>query len=167
MSEHSHSIAYQVFDAETDLPDDDRELLHQAREAASRAYAPYSHFHVGAAVRLANQEIITGNNQENAAFPSGLCAERVAMFYASSLFPGVAFTRLAIYAKAESFKLEQVVTPCGSCRQVIAEYEHLAEIPIRILMQSEKSNILIINGIENLLPFGFSANHLNAGDVRE
>lgn len=164
MREHSHSIVYQVIESEKELSTDDRELLRQAREAASRAYAPYSHFHVGAAVRLANQEIITGNNQENAAFPSGLCAERVAMFYASSLFPGVAFTSLAIYARAESFALEQVVTPCGSCRQVIAEYEHLADIPLRILMQSEKSTILLINGIENLLPFGFSARHLNAGD---
>jgi len=161
MSEQHLTISYQIFEDETFLSSNDRDILEKARLASINAYAPYSHFRVGAALQLLNGEYITGNNQENAAFPSGLCAERVAIFYASSQFPGIPIVTLAIYAQADEFELDQIVSPCGSCRQVISEYEHLAQKPIRILMKAQKSKILVIDGIENLLPFGFSPKNLN------
>lgn len=161
MNKQSLTICYQVFDNESQLNKEDLELLNQAVIASNGAYAPYSDFKVGAALRLANGEVFTGNNQENAAFPSGLCAERVAVFSASSHFPGVAINSIAIYASANGFKLDKTITPCGACRQVIAEYEHLSGKAIRVIMKAEKSNVMVIEGIENLLPFVFNSNHLN------
>jgi len=161
MSTQHLSIAYQMFDDETHLSSQDLEILDKARQASKDAYAPYSHFRVGAALKLANGEFVCGNNQENAAFPSGMCAERVAIFYASAQFPGIPIDTIAIFAQADEFETDQIVSPCGSCRQVISEYEHLAQKPIRILMKAQKSKILLVEGIENLLPFGFSPKHLN------
>lgn len=134
----------------------DRELLETAWKASQNAYAPYSKFYVGAAVKLSNGRVVTGNNQENAAFPSGLCAERVAVFSASSLYPGIPVETIAIVAQTDVFEIESPVTPCGACRQVISEYEHLSENPIRIIMQSG-GKTYIANGIRNLLPLMFIA----------
>ena len=141
---------------QAELEQQDRDLLDYAWKACKNAYAPYSKFYVGAAVKMVNGEVITGNNQENAAFPSGLCAERVAIFAASSLYPGVAFESIAIVAQTDIFVLDEPVTPCGACRQVIAEYEQLAEKPIRIIMQSG-GRTYIADGITNLLPLVFKA----------
>jgi cytidine deaminase len=109
---------------------------------------------------LENNEIITGNNQENAAYPSGLCAERVAVFAASSRFPGIAVRSIAVVASAENSGDVNPVTPCGSCRQVLAEYETLTGKPIRTLMQGTNGNIWVVEGINNLLPLMFQGEHL-------
>ena len=138
----------------------DKELLEQAWQACDSAYAPYSNFHVGASVRLANDVITKGNNQENAAFPSGLCAERVAVFAASASYPGVAVHSIAVVAKTEKFNLPYPVTPCGACRQVMAEYEMLSGQPIRILLQGNSDTIWLIDGIANLLPLMFHGGEL-------
>lgn len=155
-----HNSRIEVFDNEEALPETDRELLGKAQQATFGAYAPYSNFYVGAALRLEDGTVVTGNNQENAAYPAGLCAERVALFYASSNFPDRQVTAIAISARAEEFEISHPVTPCGSCRQVIAETESRQSRPVRILMKGDSGKIYITNGIANLLPFMFRADEL-------
>ncbi len=160
MITHTISVAYNEVSDISELEEEDRELLKEAWEASESAYAPYSKFHVGAAVRLANTMTFRGNNQENGAYPSGICAERVAVFSASAMYPGVPITTIAVVAKTEVFKLSNPVTPCGACRQVISEYEMLSGQPIRILLQGNSGKIWILNGIENLLPLMFHGGEL-------
>lgn len=147
-------------DAFTQIPEEqlqpeDAILLLKAREAALTAHAPYSKFRVGAALILENGEVITGSNQENAAFPSGLCAERVALFYAGSRFPGVAVKCLAIAVVSEKKQSDRVYAPCGACRQVMAETESLQNQSFKIIFEGPGNNITFCNGIEPLLPFTF------------
>jgi len=141
-----------------ELPKEDQELLVQAHAAVLRAYAPYSGFRVGAAARLANGAVVTGNNQENAAYPSGLCAERVALFYAASEHPGVPVLALAVASDGEaewgSF------SPCGGCRQVIQESEHRQNEPIRLILQCQDQEVAVADGIAQYLPFSFRAKGL-------
>lgn len=140
----------------------DRELVEKAKEATMRAYAPFSKYHVGAALLLDNGKIVIGSNQENAAYPSGLCAERTAAFYASSEHPGVPFRKLAIAAwqkpaedeSREAGFQKYPVSPCGGCRQALIEFEHLyGDIEI-LLYGSEK--IFILPSVSALLPLGFT-----------
>ncbi len=151
---------FQQFNTLEDLGEQDRILLEQAMESGKDAYAPYSQYYVGAAVRLSNGSIVKGNNQENVAYPSGLCAERVALFAASALYPGVPVTALAIAGHAKNFLITDPVTPCGACRQVIAEYEKLYEQPVRLVMMGEKSKIWVAESIGHLLPLMFRADEL-------
>src|ERR1035437_1956912 len=116
-------VSVDVFDNEKQIPTEDLKLLKEAEKAMHNAYAPYSEFIVGAAVLLENGKLVTGNNQENAAYPSGICAERVAIFYACAQYPKVAVKTIAIICDT---KTNEPVTPCGACRQVIAEYEQLS-----------------------------------------
>lgn len=160
MTTHTFTIAYKEVAGEAQLSAGDRKLLNEAWLACDSAYAPYSNFHVGAALELANGLIFKGNNQENAAYPSGICAERVAVFSASSQYPGVAIRSIAVVAKTEVFNLANPVTPCGACRQVIAEYEMLAGQPIRIILQGNSDKIWILEGISNLLPLMFHGGEL-------
>ena len=132
----------------------EKKLIEKAKDACKRAYAPYSHFQVGSAVLLKNGEILTGNNQENVAFPSGLCAERTALFYANSQFPEQAVVSLAIAAYTQGDFLDHPISPCGACRQVVLETENRYRNPIRILLYG-KSEIYIIDGINDLLPLAF------------
>jgi cytidine deaminase len=136
--------------------------LNIARQALNRAYAPYSGFQVGAALRLENGEIISGNNQENIAFPSGLCAERTALFYASSKFPGVAIKSIAVCARSKRAIVKTPITPCGSCRQVMAEYEINQKQAMRIILASEADKIWVMEGVGNILPFMFKADELKS-----
>ena len=136
------------------LHPEEKILINRAKDTCFRAYAPYSHFRVGAAVRLANGEIVTGSNQENAAFPSGLCAERTALFYANSQYPEQAIKALAIAAHTQSDFLDRPISPCGACRQVILEAEMRYRNPIRIFLYG-KSEIYIIESIKDLLPLAF------------
>lgn len=138
-----------------ELSEEDRKLIDMAKEATKRSYAPYSKFSVGAAALLANGEIVTGTNQENAAYPSGLCAERTTLFYANSQYPDQAVKTLAIAARTENDFLDSPIPPCGACRQVILETEKRYNQPIRILLYG-KENIYLIGGIEDLLPLSFS-----------
>ena len=140
-----------------ELTSEEQHLVELAIEATKRSYAPYSNFHVGAAVRLENGVEIIGCNQENAAYPSGLCAERTALFSAGAQFPDIPVEVLAIAARGTDGELQyEPVGPCGSCRQVIIESETRAGHPIRILLYGRKC-IYVIDGIRQLMPLSFSA----------
>ena len=140
-----------------ELTSEEQHLLSLAVEATGRSYAPYSHFHVGAAVRLENGAEVIGCNQENAAYPSGLCAERTALFAAGAQYPDVPVSVLAIAARGTDGELlEEPVAPCGSCRQVIIETETRAKHPIRILLYGCRC-VYVIDGIRQLMPLMFSA----------
>lgn len=135
----------------------DRELIDAARTATYRSYAPYSHFSVGAAARLANGEIVTGSNQENAAYPSGLCAERTTLFYANAQFPELAVTTLAIAARNEEGEfLTEPIPPCGACRQVMLETEKRYKQPMRVLLYGTQG-IYELQNVGDLLPLSFDA----------
>ena len=139
-----------------ELTAEERHLTELAIEATSRSYAPYSKFHVGAAVRLENGVEIIGCNQENAAYPSGLCAERTALFAAGAQYPNVPVRMLAIAARGTDGELqEEPVGPCGSCRQVIIECETRFKKPIRILLYGQK-HIYVIDNIKKLMPLSFT-----------
>ena len=142
------------YDQWSDLPEKVQQLLEAAKKVSTSAYAPYSKFKVGAAVLLENNVIVTGCNQENAAYPSGLCAERVALFSAHSSYPKQAVLSIAIYATNNEATLVDPVTPCGGYRQVISEYEDLAGKQIDVYMASE-SRVIKASGIESLLPLRF------------
>lgn len=154
MKEITFQISYMEYDTAAQLAENDNDLVMNARAAARDAYAPYSGFRVGAAVRLQNGIIITGNNQENAAYPSGLCAERTALFYASAQYPRVPIVAIAISTINGTDTPSEIAKPCGACRQVMAEYEDIAGQPLRILLDSQ-DKILVSNGIDNLLPLRF------------
>jgi cytidine deaminase len=139
-----------------ELTPNEQHLLQLAIEATGRSYAPYSKFCVGAAVRLDNGIELDGSNQENAAYPSGLCAERTALFYAGAQYPDVPVRMLAIAARGTDGELtEEPTGPCGACRQVIIESETRADSPIRILLYSKKY-VYVIDGIRPLMPLTFS-----------
>jgi len=138
-----------------ELNQEEKKIIDCAKDACSRAYAPYSQFHVGASVLLANGEIITGNNQENIAFPSGLCAERTALFYAHSQYPEQAVKSIAVAAYTQGDFIEKPISPCGACRQVILETEKRSKSPVKIYLYG-KSEIYIMEGIGNLLPLAFN-----------
>jgi cytidine deaminase len=142
------------------LNDEERNLIELSRKSLESAYAPYSGFLVGAAVLLENDEIITGNNQENVAYPSGLCAERVAIYYAGSKFPNTKVKTIAITASSKKFEIKDVISPCGACRQAIAEYEEKQDSPIRIILKQAENKVLIVTSISDLLPFMFKSKGL-------
>ena len=146
---------YVVYDNFDELEPQDAELLRKAHEATRSSYAPYSKFHVGAAARMANGEIVTGCNVENAAYPSGLCAERVALFAAQAKYPNMPISALAVVAYSESKVIAEPVAPCGACRQVMVEVEHLSKRPLRVFCQGETGPIMAFDGIESLMPFVF------------
>ncbi|MBN2172818.1 MAG: cytidine deaminase [Bacteroidales bacterium] len=160
MKQVEKTISYWEYSDDNELSSEDLNLLQKAESAIDGAYAPYSAYHVGAAVLLENGEIISGNNQENVAYPSGLCAERVALFYASSKFPEVPVKTIAITAKAKDFIIDKPVTPCGSCRQVMAESENRFHNKLRLVMKGETGKIFIIEGVNNILPLMFHADEL-------
>ena len=137
-----------------ELTDSDKRLIEAAKEATKRSYAPYSHFHVGAAAMLDDGTIVTGSNQENAAYPSGLCAERTTLFHAGSEYPDKAVNTLAIAASNSEGFTEQPVTPCGACRQVMLEAEQRYHRPIRMLMYGTAC-IYETRGTKDLLPLSF------------
>ena len=120
----------------------DQELIANAKEAFVTAYAPYSGFLVGASILLENGEIINGSNQENVAYPSGLCAERVAMFYVGSKFPDIKIETIAVSVLSKSFEVTDVISPCGACRQVMAEYEEKQGQPIKVILHSPNDQVL-------------------------
>ncbi len=149
------TIDYIEYDSIDELSIEDQKLMQKAHEAGQSAYAPYSNFSVGAAVLLENGEVVKGSNQENAAYPTGLCAERVAVFSAASQYPGIAFKTIAITAKSSKIAVDNPVTPCGDCRQAISEYEVLYNKPIRFLLMGETGKVLELKSVESLLPLSF------------
>lgn len=152
-------IVYE-FSSLSELPESDQRLVLAAREASKRAYAPYSGFNVGAAVCLENNEIIMGNNQENAASPTGLCAERVALFYANATYPDTPVKVLAVTANNAGGLVTEPVKPCGSCRQTLIETESRFKHQVRIILDG-KQKIQVFEGVNNLLPFAFKPESLD------
>lgn len=156
MKELNLHIGIRIYTYE-ELDAADRELIDAAREATHRSYAPYSHFSVGAAARLADNTVVCGSNQENAAYPSGLCAERTTLFYANSRYPDQAVTTLAIAARNEQGEfLDDPIPPCGACRQVMLETEVRYRQPVRILLYGRKG-IYEVKKVGDLLPLSFDA----------
>jgi cytidine deaminase len=149
-----------TFPNRTELPVKEADLLEIAHEAAKHAYAPYSRFKVGAAVLLGNGHIVSGNNQENAVYPSGMCAERVALFYAAAQFPETPIAKIAITAIGHEKSTNQPVPPCGSCRQALLEYEMKFGEPIEIIMAGEKGEVFIAKSAADLLPLSFNSDFL-------
>lgn len=156
MREQYFSIPYQLYSDPKELAEDERNLLSQALFACDKAYAPFSQFQVGAAVLLNNGETVLGNNQENKAFPSGLCAERVAFFAIGAAGKGAMVQKVAIRARSQLKTIDQPTMPCGACRQVMLEYEEMGQQEIVVLMQGEKGDIIRVKGVaKSLLPFHF------------
>ena len=154
------STQFSVFETVSELPNDIQNLMTQAIEVRKNAYAPYSKFKVGAALLLDNGKIILGSNQENAAYPSGLCAERVAIFQAGAIYPDAKILKMAITAASENNQTTSPIPPCGSCRQSIAEYEIRQDFPIEIYFMGEIGVIYKSDSLKNLLPFMFDKNFL-------
>lgn len=144
-----------VFESVDELPKDVNLLMSKAIEARKKAYAPYSKFNVGAALLLDNNEIITGSNQENASYPSGLCAERTAIYYAGAKYPEATILRMAITASSQNKTTNSPIPPCGACRQAIAEYEIKQDSPIEIYFMGETGKVAKSNSLANLLPLVF------------
>ena len=141
----------------SELSEQEQQLVANAKSALKTAYAPYSGFLVGASVLLENGEIINGSNQENVAYPSGLCAERVALFYAGAKHPDVKVKTIAVSVLSKNFEVTDVISPCGACRQVMAEYEGKQEEAIKVILHSPTDEVLIANTVEDLLPFMFKS----------
>lgn len=154
-TEKELSIRYNEYPSVESLPDADRRLMEAAIRATAAAYAPYSHFSVGAAAMLDDGTIVTGSNQENVAYPSGLCAERTALFAAGAQHPDRAVTALAIVARTPEGNLVEA-SPCGACRQVMAETQRRGGMPLRVLMYIGGGGIREVEGTDALLPFSFS-----------
>ena len=154
------SFDISIYDSMEELAPADKLLMLEAIAARKNAYAPYSKFRVGAAVKMGNGETMIGSNQENASYPSGLCAERVAIFHAGAKFPGVAVKTIAITATSDTYQVSVPAAPCGNCRQAIFEYEFKQKQPIRILLMGEKGNVIVCRAIEDLLPLGFNSTFL-------
>ena len=150
----------EVYDSCDELPQDVQDLMDQAIEARDKAYAPYSKFKVGAAVLLDNGQVIPGSNQENASYPSGLCAERTAIFYAGAMYPEAKFLKIALSAKSLNHRVISPIPPCGSCRQAIAEYEVKQESPIEIFFMGETGKVVKSHSLKELLPLIFENSYL-------
>ena len=160
MKKINSEITYELYDSISELSEEEQALLNDAIQATDTAYAPYSNFHVGAAVLMENGEVVTGSNQENAAYPSGLCAERVALFAAGAHYPGVKIKSVAITAHFDGDKKLLSVSPCGDCRQVMAEFEHRFGTNIKLIMTGEKGKVVVIPNIKTLLPLMFNSDQL-------
>ncbi|HRC32758.1 MAG TPA: cytidine deaminase [Bacteroidia bacterium] len=150
----------EIYNSVDELNASDALLMQKAIEATRTAYAPYSNFNVGAAVLLENGEIVSGSNQENAAYPSGLCAERVAVFYSGAHYPNVKIKAIAVTAFIGTQPTPTPVSPCGDCRQVMAECEHRYQSEIRFIMVGDGAKIFVFNSVKLLLPFMFNADSM-------
>ncbi len=151
---------YIIYDSLSDLNIENQNLFQEAIKVRDTAYAPYSNFLVGTAILLENGEIISGSNQENAAYPSGLCAERVAIFYAAAKYPNVVIKKMVITAKSNNKKVDKPIAPCGSCRQSISEYEIKQMQDITLLFMGETGKIIESSSLKNLLPLSFDKKFL-------
>ncbi|MDP3435973.1 MAG: cytidine deaminase [Bacteroidales bacterium] len=155
MEQKNLIIQYDEYNGNKELSKEDALLLERAVEVTKSAYAPYSNFKVGAALLLSNGEVIAASNQENAAYPSGMCAERVAIFYAHTKYPGESIVSLAVTAVVNQEQCETPTYPCGACRQVMAESQQRGGQPIRIIIGGSKI-IQVVNSVDSLLPLAFN-----------
>lgn len=148
-------VKYTLLDHYNELSSEDQHMVDLAYDVSKNAYAPYSKFHVGAAVLLESGEIVLGSNQENIAFPSGLCAERVALFNVGANYPTEKVVKIVIVAKGDLVPLDKILSPCGGCRQVMLETEVRQKIPYEVILVSQNGKTLIFNAASDLLPFAF------------
>ena len=160
MKEFKKQTSFTIFESLSELTIDIRALMQEAKNAINSAYAPYSHFQVGAAILLANGKVVIGNNQENAAYPSGMCAERVAVWSAASRYPDVVIKKIAIAVKSKNQEIDQPVAPCGACRQSLLEYEVKQKEPIEVFFMGEIGKVIKANSLKDLLPFSFDQSFL-------
>tara|TARA_R110002050_G_scaffold290260_1_gene443704 strand:+ start:29453 stop:29950 length:498 start_codon:yes stop_codon:yes gene_type:complete len=156
----SHTSEIQSYDSLNELSLEFQDLVSQAKLALKSSYAPYSGFSVASAVLLKNGKVILGSNQENIAYPSGLCAERVALFSAGTNFPEVEIETIAIVAKSKHGNVTDPVTPCGACRQVMIEIESNQSKPITVIMMGNEGTVWVSQSVNNLIPFYFSSPHV-------
>jgi cytidine deaminase len=160
MKKHELKISYVEYDSASEMDESSQELLRNAAKATVSAYAPYSNFYVGAALLLENGKIVTGNNQENVAYPSGLCAERVAIYAAGAQYPESAIKAIAVTCRSANFPVNEPLSPCGACRQAIAEYETRHKSRIKIILAGETGIVRVVDSIADLLPFMFKEDKL-------
>jgi cytidine deaminase len=160
MQVREFQLSYEEYASDRELSETDAELLRLAREVTAQAYAPYSHFRVGAAARLQNGVIITGTNQENASFPAGICAERTLLSVAGAQYPGVAIGTLAISYHNENGVSDSPISPCGICRQSLQEFEQRTGKPVRLILGGQEGKIFVIQRASLLLPFAFTGDEL-------
>ncbi len=154
------NISYETYHNTTELSEIDRKLCEKAKDALQTSYSPYSKFRVGTAIQLADGEVVLGSNQENVAYPSGLCAERVALFGIGASKPKAVITTMAITAQTENFEIKNPVTSCGACLQVMAEFEQKQKSPIAVIFYCIDGQIIKVNSIKSLLPFVFVEDRL-------
>jgi cytidine deaminase len=160
MQKETYQFSYDVYNSADDLPEEDAWLLKEAREVTQHAYAPYSHFQVGAVAKMANGEIVAGSNQENASFPVGLCAERVLLASISSIYPKIPISVIAISYQSTQVKSDHPVAPCGICRQSLQEFEGRVKHPIRLILGGMEGKVFVISNAGALLPLAFTSDEL-------
>jgi cytidine deaminase len=159
---HEIKIHFQEYDSVDELENSDRQLCLEAVKALATSHSPYSKFRVGVAMRLQSGKILYASNQENVAYPSGLCAERVALFHWGANHAGDPIESMAVTAHTEDFKLAKPVTSCGACLQVLAEYEKKQGHPIKMLLYCQGGPVWMASGVESFLPFLFFEDRLNS-----
>jgi len=157
MNKEEYRFAFEVYDSIDELAQQDAWLLNEARLVTESAYAPYSNFNVGAVAKLANGEIVAGTNQENASYPVGLCAERVLLASASTLYPNVPVDTIAISYNNNNGESNHPISPCGMCRQSLVEYEERVKQPIRLILSGMEGKVYVIDKTTNLLPLSFGS----------
>ena len=160
MKEININTSFTVYNTASELPKEIQDLMQQAVDIRKKAYAPYSKFRVGAALLLDNGKIVLGSNQENAAYPSGLCAERVAIFQSGAIYPDAKILKLAVTAASDTNPTLSPIPPCGACRQSISEYEFKQDTPIEIYFMGESGEVYKSDSINNLLPLSFDKKFL-------
>ena len=160
MKEVKIETILEVYDRLSELPENIQILMQHAIDARDNAYSPYSKFNVGAAIFLENGEIVAGSNQENASYPSGLCAERTAIYYAGAKYPNVKMTHMALTASSQNQSTKTPIPPCGACRQAIAEYEVKQDTPIEIYFMGVEGKVVKSKSLVNLLPLVFESSVL-------
>jgi len=160
MTNHEIKISFKEYQSLKELNEADHDLCKEAIKAMANSHSPYSKFRVGAALRLQSGKVVYGSNQENVAYPSGLCAERVALFHCGAYFPDDPIEAMAVTASTNEFEILQPVTSCGACLQVLAEYEKKQNKPIEIILFCSKGPVWVMNSVESFLPFLFFENRL-------
>jgi cytidine deaminase len=161
MNTQNFTISYQVYDRIDELSETDQMLCKKAEEALLTSHSPYSKFKVGTAILLGDDQIVLGSNQENVAYPSGLCAERVALFTIGVNYTEATIKTMAITAQTERFVITDPVTSCGACLQVMIEVEKRQELPIAVIFYCINGKIIKVNSIKSLLPFAFVEDRLD------
>ncbi|MES2875478.1 MAG: cytidine deaminase [Bacteroidota bacterium] len=160
MPDQNITISYEEYSSIDDLEIPDQNLCKEAVKAMATSHSPYSEFRVGTAIKLESGRIVYGSNQENVAYPSGLCAERVALFSIGSSYPGERILSMAVTAHTKHFQITEPVTSCGACLQVMAEYEKKQVSPIEVLFYCQNGSVIKVRGIKSLLPFAFEETRL-------